>query len=152
MNFFPGKFRFRVAAAALAFTVSLFASPLPMAFRLPSNDLYRYDILSGPPERTVVAFESPVPCGTGCPSMPVSLRSGCRYSFSALVNAEISGGVVQLMLEWRDAKGHRLGSAYGGPSSRMAPVRRRDGGDSSGNLFGGNVLLRVGGGERQSPV
>ena len=115
MNIFSVKFRLHIVFAVLVFTVSLTASPLPMAFRLPSNDLYRYDLLSGSQERTVIVFESPVPCGTGCPSMPVSLQPGCRYSFSALVNADISGGVVQLMLEWRDAKGRRLGSAYGNP-------------------------------------
>ena len=39
MNIFSVKFRLHIVFAVLVFTVSLTASPLPMAFRLPSNDL-----------------------------------------------------------------------------------------------------------------
>lgn len=110
------KFHSAVASAALAFAGAANASPLPAdEFRLPSNGLYRHEFSPDPQGRKMIAFESSVPCGTGCPSMPVSLLPGNRYSFSALVNADISGGVVQLMLEWRDAKGRRLGSSYGNP-------------------------------------
>ena len=103
-----------LAAAFSPFT--LLSAPVTGDFRLPSNGLYRYEEGAGVDSGRAVVFESRTPCGTGCPSMNLDLQPGCRYAFSALVKAgDAKDAVMQLMLEWRDANGRRLGSAYGNP-------------------------------------